>query len=117
MTALVVVGQGYVGPPVALCAARVGLSVVGLDTNARVVDALNSGNSHIGDLSNGELAVLESTTYPGTTEEVFAPLVPGSRFTSARTFESPSRLSVHHQLVLYPTSNSPVFSRVPKVKP
>lgn len=130
---LVVVGQGYVGLPMALEAATSGLRVHGLDIHQGVVDALNSGVSHIGDISDDELkhglangysattdasviadadyvvvcvptpldvnggpdlrpveaagrtigehvtpgttVILESTTYPGTTEEVFAPLV------------------------------------------
>jgi UDP-N-acetyl-D-glucosamine dehydrogenase len=132
-TTLVVVGQGYVGLPMALRAAESGLKVYGLDTNASTVDRLNAGQSHIDDVSDddlkrglaagfeatldasvvagadvvlvcvptpladeggpdlgavrmaaeaigahvtpGTLAILESTTYPGTTEEVFAPLV------------------------------------------
>ncbi|GGN09460.1 UDP-N-acetyl-D-glucosamine dehydrogenase [Terrabacter tumescens] len=135
---LVVVGQGYVGLPMALRAAEVGLKVHGLDTNIATVAALNSGTSHIDDVSDAYLAagiangyeattdpscianadvvvvcvptplaaeggpdlgpvegaarvigehlspdtlvILESTTYPGTTEEVFAPLVTRSRF-------------------------------------
>jgi len=133
MTKLVVIGQGYVGLPMALRAAEVGLSVVGLDSKRPVVDALNAGHSHVDDISDealraglaagyvasddpvciaeadvvlvcvptplaagggpdlravegaartigehirpGTLVILESTTYPGTTEEVFAPLV------------------------------------------
>lgn len=133
MTRLVVVGQGYVGLPIALRAAETGIEVVGLDTKEDVVQALNDGRSHIDDVSDddlrvalgrgyratadatciseadvvvvcvptplsddggpdlrpveaaartigahitaGTLVVLESTTYPGTTEEVFAPLV------------------------------------------
>jgi UDP-N-acetyl-D-glucosamine dehydrogenase len=136
MRRLVVIGQGYVGLPMSLRAARKGFSVVGLDSNAAVVDALNTGWSHIDDVSDdelksglvagyrastdpacvadadvvvvcvptplsadggpdlgpvesaartigehvrpGTLVVLESTTYPGTTQEVFAPLVLGS---------------------------------------
>ncbi|MEO6881894.1 MAG: nucleotide sugar dehydrogenase, partial [Mycobacteriaceae bacterium] len=132
---LVVVGQGYVGLPLALLAAERGLSVVGLDTNAGTVEALRAGRSHVDDISESDLAaalaagytattdtrvlasaavivvcvptplgddggpdlrhvqsaaamigkhvrpgalvVLESTTYPGTTDEVFAPLVLG----------------------------------------
>jgi len=130
---VVVVGQGYVGLPMALRAAEVGMSVVGLDNNQRLVDQLNAGSSHIGDVSDedlraglragytastdpkclgdtdvvvvcvptplsvdggpdldavagaarvigeniapGTLCILESTTYPGTTEEIFVPLV------------------------------------------
>ncbi len=136
MKHLVVIGQGYVGLPMALRAAEKGMAVVGLDTNPVVVAALNSGQSHVGDVSTqamraglasgytasidpsclasadvilvcvptplsadggpdlravegaarsirphirpGVLVILESTTYPGTTEEVFAPLVLGT---------------------------------------
>lgn len=136
---LVVVGQGYVGLPMALRAAEAGLSVIGLDTNEEIVCALNEGRSHVDDVSDAQLreglregfrassdpdclanadailvcvptplgasggpdldaviaaaraigsrvkpnalVVLESTTYPGTTEEVFAPLVAGTRYT------------------------------------
>ena len=136
MKHLVVIGQGYVGLPMALRAAAKGFSVVGLDNNASVVEALNTGRSHIGDVSDDDLksglvtgysastdasciadadvvvvcvptplsadggpdlgavesaartigehiqpntlVILESTTYPGTTEGVFAPLVLGA---------------------------------------
>lgn len=136
---VVVVGQGYVGLPMALRAAEVGHEVVGLDLNPQMVDELNAGKSHIDDVSDAELAdglgrgyrastdagviadadvvvvcvptplspdggpdlgaiegsaraisehlspgtlcILESTTYPGTTEEVFAPLVTARRGT------------------------------------
>lgn len=139
MKTLVVIGQGYVGLPMALRAAEQGMSVVGLDTNLKVVNQLNAGSSHIDDVSHeelraglatgyiastdplcianadvvvvcvptplsseggpdlrpveaaaktigdnvrpGTLCILESTTYPGTTEEVFAPLVCGGAFT------------------------------------
>ena len=47
MTKLVVIGQGYVGLPMALRAAEVGLSVIGLDTKRSVVDALNEGRSPV----------------------------------------------------------------------
>jgi len=136
---LVVVGQGYVGLPMALRATESGLQVVGLDTNAAAVADLNAGTSHIDDISDDDLAaalklgfiasddptcmkdadaivvcvptplsdeggpdlgaveaaartiaanvrpgtlvVLESTTYPGTTEEVFARIVAADRLT------------------------------------
>ncbi len=134
---VVVIGQGYVGLPVALSAAGAGFRVLGLDTDPKVVKRLNTGVSHIGDVTDdqleaglasgysatgdpgviaeadvvvvcvptplsenggpdlefvksaamvigervapGTLVVLESTTYPGTTEEIFAPLVLGGR--------------------------------------
>ena len=133
MTQLLVVGQGYVGLPMALRAVQKGFDVVGLDLNTKVVAELNNGVSHIDDVSDAELqaalgrsyrassdpadiasadvvvvcvptplseeggpdlravegsarsigehvkdgalVILESTTYPGTTDEVFAPLV------------------------------------------
>lgn len=139
MSKVVVVGQGYVGLPMALRAVEVGHEVVGLDLNESMVEALNAGTSHIDDITDdeldaglkrgfrattdasviaeadivvvcvptplspdggpdlgavegsarsigqhvtsGTLCILESTTYPGTTEEVFAPLVLGERFT------------------------------------
>lgn len=140
MTAsVVVIGQGYVGLPMALHAIAAGMTVVGLDTNSRIVEQLNAGHSHIDDVGHnqlrqaleagyrassdpsviadaevvvvcvptpladgggpdlapiesaartigehvrpGTLCILESTTYPGTTEEVFAPLVCRDRFT------------------------------------
>jgi UDP-N-acetyl-D-glucosamine dehydrogenase len=55
MTTLVVIGQGYVGLPMALRAAEVGLSVVGLDTSRLVVDALNAGHSHVDEISDEAL--------------------------------------------------------------
>ena len=42
-------------------------------------------------LSPGDLVVLESTTYPGTTEEVLAPILETSGLTRASTSISPSR--------------------------
>ena len=56
-TNLVVIGQGYVGLPMALRAAEVGMRVVGFDSNQSIVDRLNGGSSHIGDISDDELAV------------------------------------------------------------
>ncbi|WDV56639.1 nucleotide sugar dehydrogenase [Streptomyces coeruleorubidus] len=130
---LAVIGLGYVGLPLVREAASVGLRVVGLDRDPRVVAGLNAGRSHVDDVSDedvrrireagfraytddaclaraqtvvicvptplsedggpdlravtsatravtsrlqpGQLIVLESTTYPGTTEEVVRPLL------------------------------------------
>ena len=129
----VIIGQGYVGLPLAQAAVGAGISVVGLESNPETVDALNAGKSHVGDISDsalvemlnsgysatadvttiadadvvvicvptplgdqgvpdltyvtsaatqiaenltaGTLVVLESTTYPGTTEEVVQPIL------------------------------------------
>ena len=128
-----VIGLGYVGLPLAHGATLAGMSVIGFDTSARTVELLNSGHSHIDDLSDddvnamlgagftattdpaslagpdvivicvptplsaengpnldavesaaraaaahlrpGQLVVLESTTYPGTTEEILVPIL------------------------------------------
>ena len=133
MGSVVVVGLGYVGVPLAQLAVARGLAVTGLDTSERIVTSLNSGTSHIDDLSDadiaemvaggfrastdpavvatadtvvicvptpldptggpdlsmvrsaarsigphlasGALVVLESTTYPGTTDEVLRPIL------------------------------------------
>jgi len=143
VTKLVVMGQGYVGLPMALRAAATGIAVTGFDSNDAVAVALTSGRSHIGDVSDedlarglatgytatsdprclaeadviivcvptplgegggpdltavklaaeligalvtpGTLCILESTTYPGTTEEIFAPRVATDRLTVGET--------------------------------
>ncbi|HEV2087211.1 MAG TPA: nucleotide sugar dehydrogenase, partial [Cryptosporangiaceae bacterium] len=130
---VVVVGQGYVGLPVAMRAVEVGYDVVGLDVDRRRVDRLRSGSCYVEDVSDRELVaaraggrylaswdyadaaafrfavitvptplregspdlsfieesvhalaphlcagstvVLESTTYPGTTENLVKPLL------------------------------------------
>ncbi|HYP45903.1 MAG TPA: nucleotide sugar dehydrogenase [Propionibacteriaceae bacterium] len=130
---VIIVGQGYVGLPVAMRAVEVGYSVVGLDTDKRRVSELAAGSSYVGDVSSavlsqalasgrylpsttyhdaaefdiavitvptplretlpdlsyiedsamrlgrhlrqGATVVLESTTYPGTTEELVVPIL------------------------------------------
>jgi UDP-N-acetyl-D-glucosamine dehydrogenase len=131
---LVIVGQGYVGLPLAVAFAEAGFNVVGLDVDRRKVDGINAGHSHIPDVPSkhlrqlvgdnllsattdysilreadavivcvptplsktkdpdmsfiidaadriaryshrGQLIVLESTTYPGTTEEIILPRI------------------------------------------
>jgi UDP-N-acetyl-D-glucosamine dehydrogenase len=130
---VVVVGQGYVGLPLAVAASRSGRTVVGIDSDKARVDLLNTGASPVGDITDeqlsaelspgryrattdfsaardadvvvlcvptpyhkdapdlsyiesaarqvgelltpGTLVILESTTYPGTTEEVLLPIL------------------------------------------
>jgi UDP-N-acetyl-D-glucosamine dehydrogenase len=50
-----VVGQGYVGLPLALAAAEAGYEVVGIDSDADRVAQLNAGRSPIGDISDSYL--------------------------------------------------------------
>lgn len=66
MTKVVVIGQGYVGLPLAQEASRAGLTVVGLDLSPRIVDGLNSGISHIDDLSNDDIAEMLKNGYTAT---------------------------------------------------
>lgn len=65
---LVVVGQGYVGLPLAQGASRAGLQVVGLDAKEATVSALNAGVSHIDDLSDADLAAMLASGYQATTD-------------------------------------------------
>ena len=127
------VGQGYVGLPLALRAVEVGHHVTGYDIDARRVERLRAGRSHVADVADadvaralatrryvpvatageldefdvavitvptpltegvpdlapirtaaellgplvrrGSLVVLESTTYPGSTDELVAPIL------------------------------------------
>ena len=59
-----VIGQGYVGLPVAMRAAEVGYRVVGVDLDPRRVSSLRAGRSHVDDISDEELrAALDSGRY------------------------------------------------------
>src|SRR4051812_17028249 len=149
---VVVVGQGYVGLPVAMRASEVGFAVVGYELDRRRVQALRTGRSFVEDVSDerlaaaidrgyvatddvtdlagfdvaiisvptplrdgapdltfvesataalagvltrGALVVLESTTYPGTTEELVGPILETSGLVAGRDFMlgySPERI-------------------------
>jgi UDP-N-acetyl-D-glucosamine dehydrogenase len=54
-TNVVVIGQGYVGLPLALEAAESGFSVAGIDNNLAKVEELTAGRSTVEDISNEEL--------------------------------------------------------------
>ncbi|MFF4963696.1 nucleotide sugar dehydrogenase [Streptomyces sp. NPDC001037] len=151
---VVVVGQGYVGLPLAIRAAEVGHEVIGYDVDSRRIKSLAAGESFVEDVSSeriraaldsgtyrpsdaardcgsfdvavvtvptplhegtpdlryiresavtlarylrpGATVVLESTTYPGTTQELFAPILEdGSGLTAGPDFHlgySPERI-------------------------
>ncbi|WP_422769257.1 nucleotide sugar dehydrogenase [Plantactinospora sp. WMMC1484] len=151
---LVVVGQGYVGLPLAMAAVESGLDVVGLDLDTDRIKRLGSGESYVEDITDlrlctalasgrylpssdyadarnfdvcvisvptplrdgtpdlsyveqagtalapylrpGCTVILESTTYPGTTEELLRPLLEqGSGLRSPDDFHlgySPERI-------------------------
>ncbi|MGO2859768.1 MAG: nucleotide sugar dehydrogenase [Brevibacterium sp.] len=63
-----VVGQGYVGLPLAQAAARAGWSVNGLDLTASLVGALNAGVSHVDDLSDADIQEMLELGYRATTD-------------------------------------------------
>jgi UDP-N-acetyl-D-glucosamine dehydrogenase len=147
-----VIGLGYVGLPLAVSFAREGCDVIGVDVDARKVEAVQQGRSYIEDVSDeelaevlprlrmstryaplaeaeavlicvptplsrnrepdlgplveaaralagvlvaGQLVVLESTTYPGTTRERLLPLLEESGLSAGRDFHlafSPERV-------------------------
>src|SRR5262245_8317098 len=55
---IAIIGAGYVGMPLAKVFADAGKNVLLRDVKPEVVDALNRGESHIGDVSSGELKKL-----------------------------------------------------------
>jgi UDP-N-acetyl-D-glucosamine dehydrogenase len=68
---LVVVGQGYVGLPLAIRAAQMGYQVCGYDVDEARVSSLASGVSYIEDVSDAQLrGALGSGQYRASTEEV-----------------------------------------------
>lgn len=65
---LVVVGLGYVGLPLAQAACDSGLSVIGLDLQTSIVEGLNSGHSHVDDLSDSDIATMLAAGFRATTD-------------------------------------------------
>ncbi len=66
---VLVIGLGYVGLPLAREATLSGLRVVGYDLDATVVAGLNSGRSHVGDVSAADVAEMLSSGFRATTAE------------------------------------------------
>jgi len=66
---LVVVGQGYVGLPVAIRAVEVGYRVIGIDVDTDRVKSLRAGVSYVDDISSEQLrAALDSGRFIPTTD-------------------------------------------------
>lgn len=64
---VVIVGQGYVGLPVAMRAVEVGFSVLGVDLDTSRVEMLQKGQSYVDDITHEELrAALDSGRYAAT---------------------------------------------------
>jgi UDP-N-acetyl-D-glucosamine dehydrogenase len=53
---LAIIGQGYVGLPLAMAAVDAGWSVIGIEKSVSRVDQLNSGSSPVEDISDNRLA-------------------------------------------------------------
>lgn len=65
---VVIIGQGYVGLPLANAAAAAGYRVVGYDVSPRTVESLSSGKSHIDDLSDGDVQRMLTEGYVPTSD-------------------------------------------------
>ncbi len=61
-----IVGQGYVGLPLAQGASLSGWKVWGLDTSEGKVNALNEGRSHVDDLSDNDIREMIKHGYQAT---------------------------------------------------
>jgi UDP-N-acetyl-D-glucosamine dehydrogenase len=71
---VVVIGQGYVGLPLAISSAQVGFTVTGIDLNEEKVSRLNKHQSSVEDVSDVELkSVTESGKYQATTDYLIDP--------------------------------------------
>ena len=69
-----VIGQGYVGLPLAISCAQAGFEVVGIDLNEEKVSQLNKHQSIIEDVSDSELkAASESGKYKATSDYAIDP--------------------------------------------
>jgi UDP-N-acetyl-D-mannosaminuronate dehydrogenase len=65
---LAIIGQGYVGLPLAMAAVDAGWNVVGVDNSVERVAALNRGTSPVEDISDQLLAsAIASKKYIATT--------------------------------------------------
>ena len=61
-----IVGLGYVGLPLAVAFCEAGHDVVGVDTDARVIEALASGRSHVEDVPDESLGAIGERLHPTT---------------------------------------------------
>lgn len=63
-----VIGQGYVGLPLAQEANKVGWKVFGFDLSESVVSGLNAGVSHVDDLSDDDVRAMLDSGYEATND-------------------------------------------------
>jgi UDP-N-acetyl-D-glucosamine dehydrogenase len=69
MQDVLVIGQGYVGLPLAIAAARSGFRVTGLDTSEKIVAGLMAGQSHVDDVTDAEIAEVLSLGFRATADQ------------------------------------------------
>ena len=66
---LAIIGQGYVGLPLAMAAVDAGWTVIGIDNFEAKVAQINSGSSPVEDISDAQLkAAIENGAYKATTD-------------------------------------------------
>ena len=63
----IILGQGYVGLPLAQALTEIGDTVLGFDVNQGLVDRLNDGVSHVDDISDADLKLMIDAGYRATT--------------------------------------------------
>jgi UDP-N-acetyl-D-mannosaminuronate dehydrogenase len=100
---LVVVGQGYVGLPLAMRAVEAGFDVVGIDVDDARVAALTGGRSFVEDVRGTDLrAALQTGRYRPTDDyanrnaAAGSPATSGSRRPCGSSSSSPSGKGVEH---------------------
>lgn len=69
MKHVVIIGQGYVGLPLAMAAARSGLQVTGIERNPEIASSISRGRSHVDDISDGEIQAALELNYSCSTDE------------------------------------------------
>jgi UDP-N-acetyl-D-glucosamine dehydrogenase len=71
-----IIGQGYVGLPLAIAASKVGFNVNGIDTDQIKISDLNKGISPIEDISNSEMkSAITSGNYKASSETYIDPSI------------------------------------------
>ena len=83
---IAIIGQGYVGLPLAICAVKVGHHVVGFDLDIAKIEALKKGISHLEDILDDEIegALASGNYFPSSNQadlkqiDIFVIAVPTS---------------------------------------
>ena len=66
---IAVIGQGYVGLPLAVASAKAGSTVIGIEVNAARVEQLNAGKSPVEDISDNSISdLVKAGKYSATTD-------------------------------------------------